>query len=1058
MKLCSYVEIGDGVIYVTGDKEDLIKGYRDNGWIKAAVDPNIPRDVYIKYDTPTNKTIVRKATAADKKYAYDPNPGPAADDVLPTAVLTWAAGDDCVSHDIYFGTTIADVNGTNPPVVSGQGVGNETYDPNGDMDLDTTYYWRVDEYDGNDTYEGDVWSFTVIDGKASNPFPADGGMAVKDGQLLTWDEGFYATTNKVYLSMDIDEVADRDPAALLTTTPDPCVVLGTLEREQTYYWVVDEVGPPNVPGDIWEFTGEAYDASIGNITGYANDEDPANGRPVANLFNKSGMDMENMCHSDSKSDMWTESWGGCRDGLTDYFTLGNTQGVTWVAAELDQVYNIKRMLIWNYNRSEGTTQSNYGMKDVIIDYSVVGGDDPNDWTTLTATQIPKANESSCEPVSLVIDCGGIEAKYVVIASNDAGTVNWWGPSSTYPSGMSEVIFERAVTFATNPSPEDGAVLPEAARATLQLSWDAGLGAVDHDVYFGDDYLEVWAADTNSPEYKGPTGGPASWDASGQTMVLGGEYYWRIDEIDATSYVEKGQVWSFSIIDYAIVDDFESYECTGSGVAPWDVWTDGYWNGTGALVGSKDGQIEWCETTIVNPEFGSTQSLYYKYSNDGTGIFAVGGSEYYSEGDALTSSLVVGSDWNRDGLAAIDIWFHGTAGNAVDPMYLKLLDGSTSQIVNYGGDANDLAQEEWQVWRTALSDFNQLNLNAIAQITIGFGDPTNSTVGGVGEMYFDDIRLYSPRCIPGLAAYGYADLNADCIVDIKDVGVMAAGWLETDYTIYASPPDANLLVAHWEFNGDATDSTGNGHDGTVYGPVYQTGAGPDGSTAMSFDATDDYVEVPDFDYANTDGEFSVSTWFKISDLFDDDFVTLFSHASYASYPSINILIRGRLNPWGGLDSNPYRIKVNFYTPEAQGEMLAANDVNDGEWHIICLTLDKDDGTTFYMDGEAIAARTDVSATGSYDPGGPWYIGKETLNRWYYGVPAVDDGLIDDMRLYSCSLTAEEVIAVGGEAEVYVPIESPGNIYDEEPVNSKAINFKDYAELMSRWLSDTSWPEN
>ena len=32
-----------------------------------------------------------------------------------------------------------------------------------------------------------------------------------------------------------------------------------------------------------------------------------------------------------------------------------------------------------------------------------------------------------------------------------------------------------------------------------------------------------------------------------------------------------------------------------------------------------------------------------------------------------------------------------------------------------------------------------------------------------------------------------------------------------------------LVAHWAFDGDATDSTGNGHDGTEQnGPIYVAG--------------------------------------------------------------------------------------------------------------------------------------------------------------------------------------------------------------------------------------------
>ena len=36
-----------------------------------------------------------------------------------------------------------------------------TYDP-GPLELNKTYYWRVDEFDGAVTQKGDVWSFTTL--------------------------------------------------------------------------------------------------------------------------------------------------------------------------------------------------------------------------------------------------------------------------------------------------------------------------------------------------------------------------------------------------------------------------------------------------------------------------------------------------------------------------------------------------------------------------------------------------------------------------------------------------------------------------------------------------------------------------------------------------------------------------------------------------------------------------------------------------------------------------------------------------------------------------------
>jgi len=49
--------------------------------------------------------------------------------------------------------------------------------------------------------------------------------------------------------------------------------------------------------------------------------------------------------------------------------------------------------------------------------------------------------------------------------------------------------------------------------------------------------------------------------------------------------------------------------------------------------------------------------------------------------------------------------------------------------------------------------------------------------------------------------------------------------------------------------------------------------------------------------------------------------------------------------------------------------------------------------------------------------------------------------------------------GGDLPVvdtYVPLTSPANISDDEPVNSKSVNFKDFAILADEWLDKLVWP--
>ena len=64
---------------------------------------------------------------------------------------------NAVLHTVYFGETFEDVN-----TATGGSPGIElTYDP-GPLAKETTYFRRVDEFDGTDTIKGDVWSFTTM--------------------------------------------------------------------------------------------------------------------------------------------------------------------------------------------------------------------------------------------------------------------------------------------------------------------------------------------------------------------------------------------------------------------------------------------------------------------------------------------------------------------------------------------------------------------------------------------------------------------------------------------------------------------------------------------------------------------------------------------------------------------------------------------------------------------------------------------------------------------------------------------------------------------------------
>ncbi|MBN1787750.1 MAG: hypothetical protein JW806_05085 [Sedimentisphaerales bacterium] len=85
--------------------------------------------------------------------ASNPFPTSGSNDVDPYAVvLSWTAGAAATSHDVYFGTV------NPPPFIGNQAA--TSYEP-GDLDVNTMYYWRIDEKNVSGTTGGTLWSFTT---------------------------------------------------------------------------------------------------------------------------------------------------------------------------------------------------------------------------------------------------------------------------------------------------------------------------------------------------------------------------------------------------------------------------------------------------------------------------------------------------------------------------------------------------------------------------------------------------------------------------------------------------------------------------------------------------------------------------------------------------------------------------------------------------------------------------------------------------------------------------------------------------------------------------------
>ncbi len=277
---------------------------------------------------------------------------------------------------------------------------------------------------------------------------------------------------------------------------------------------------------------------------------------------------------------------------------------------------------------------------------------------------------------------------------------------------------------SSPSPAKGAI---DVTQTPVLTWTPGLGAT-HEIYFGTDAgaLEKKASGNLGSESYEP--GQLEWNTT---------YYWRIDEVNNanTDSPWTGPLWSFTIANFLVVDDFEDYDVGNNEI--WWSWIDGLGyashptlpphpgNGTGSMVGDET-TGSYMEESIVH---GGNQSMPVFFDNS---ILR------YSE---VEKTLTYPRDWTENGVNKLSIWFRGVSDNAAETLYIAL----NGNAIVTNDNPNAAQVDTWTEWNIDLQAFADqgVNLTNVNTISLGLGNKNNPLAGGSGTMYFDDIRLYPP---------------------------------------------------------------------------------------------------------------------------------------------------------------------------------------------------------------------------------------------------------------------------------------------------------------------------
>ena len=597
-------------------------------------------------------------------------------------LMQWTAGDTAAFHNIYFGT--------NPTLGAAEYKGQQplawnTYFHLGPFIPGATYYWRIDEVeaDGTTIHTGDVWSFRAAISTVYDPDPKDGAIYVPVDAHLSWTAGFGAITHDVYFGTDETEVTNGTGGTFkvnqATTTYDP----GLLTKDTRYYWRIDEVNNlnPNSPwtGPVWSFE-TIPDIPIADpaLTGWWKLDEGSG----TTALDWSGHDLHGTLMNGPQ---WVSGYDGGAlefDGLDDYVDISYPTDPTaytlaaWVqVAQTGPVSIVVRTSPWG-----PTTQWSHQLR---VTSAAMFEHYTWDGTECRATGTTNIDADTWYFVAATATNNGLVRLYVngreegtaatlgtlwvggdrfLIGSNSGHGMGWYegliDDVHIYDYALSYEEIQQVMRIdplaAWKAHPSNGGIVD--IESATPLSWSPGDSAAKHDVYFGTDGDAVADADTTTTGiYRGRLDPNTYTPPEGVEMNQ--TYYWRIDEFNTDATISTGRVWSFTVADYLIIDDFEPYDDFCNRISY--TWTDGWGhsgdpncgvppyggNETGSTVGYEN--PPYAERTIVH---GGLQSMPFEYINDGST-----GMPFYSETERTFDTP---QDWTRHGVKALSLWFRG----------------------------------------------------------------------------------------------------------------------------------------------------------------------------------------------------------------------------------------------------------------------------------------------------------------------------------------------------------------------------------------------------------------
>jgi regulation of enolase protein 1 (concanavalin A-like superfamily) len=732
--------------------------------------------------------------------ARNPNPADGATGAG-TPLFQWEPGDGALFHDVYIGTTpdLTEANkvATRQPFA--------LYYHVAGLEPGVTYYWRIDEAaDDGTVTTGDVWSFTPAPPKAYGPSLADGARNVLLDSQLSWS---HAVDSAPPRAAGPAGPAPTAKGSQVGATFDP----GPLAGDTTYYWRIDEtkMDGGKVTGDVWSFrTLPDLPISDPNLVGWWKLDEEAG----TFVMDSSGYGNHGTLRGNPA---WVAGYDGGAlqlDGVDDYVEVPHDPVLT-VTSEVTVMAWIKvRNLAAQYQgviakgnatrsyslyvQSAGTLHFSTTSAGAYVGSASTGTVKTDEWTHVCAMVVGGGHQYFINGELAGTGGGGItlpgaadtEAVYLGNTHESgrcfSGLID---DARVYTAALTQDQVQQAMQGdplrAGNPQPSHNGEID--ARYAEALSWSAGQGAAQHDVYFGPDKDAVDMANTGSPEYLGRQA-DTSFSLAGLVTFGGGDYFWRIDEVEADgATVHKGRVWSFTVPGYLIVDNFESYTDV-EGTRIYETWIDGWTNGTGSIAGNT--VAPFAELTVIH---GGKQAMPMDFNN--------ANSPFYSE---IEYTFVPLQDWTENGVTDLSLWFRGNPARFVDK----------------GNGAFTVGASGHDIWDDA-DDFRFVykRLNGNGSVTVKVESLVNTNVWAkAGVMIRESLEAgsmmaYMIQSFSSGASFGWRQVSNGTCGSATQTGIVAPQWVKLTRT-------GNVFTAQYSADGktwkDIVDSTGKAVSTTV----------------------------------------------------------------------------------------------------------------------------------------------------------------------------------------------------------------------------------------------------